>query len=90
VFLEGINIHKAIGVAKEALHSIKTQKLKGPILKIDHSKAYDIKVSWIYLRMLLNHLGFELPFTNSIMSYISTVSFVVLINGFASNFFSME
>lgn len=37
--------------------------------------------------MLLTHLGFELPFINWIMSCISTVSFVVLINGAASSFF---
>jgi hypothetical protein len=77
-FLEGRQIHEAIGVAQEALHSIKTQKLKGAVLKIDLSKYFDI-VSWLYLRILLTHLGFELAFTNWIISYISTVSFVVLI-----------
>jgi hypothetical protein len=70
-FLEGRQIHEAIGVAQEALHSIKNQKLKGAVLKIDLSKAYDI-VSWLYLRMILTHLGFELPFINWIMSCIST------------------
>jgi hypothetical protein len=40
-FLEGRQIHEAIGVAQEALHNIKTRKLKSAILKIDISKAYD-------------------------------------------------
>lgn len=37
--------------------------------------------------MLLTHLGFPLPFINWIMCCITIVSFSVLINGFASNFF---
>jgi hypothetical protein len=56
-FLEGRQIHEAIGVAQEALHSIKNQKLKGVVLKIDLSKSYDI-VCCLYLRMLLTYLGF--------------------------------
>ena len=43
-FLEGRQIHEAIGVAQEGLHSLKTKRLKGAILKLDLSKAYD-KVS---------------------------------------------
>ena len=43
-FLKGRQIHEAIGVAQEGLHNMKTRKIKGAILKIDLSKAYD-KVS---------------------------------------------
>lgn len=77
----------AVGTAQEALYSIKTKQLKSAILKIDLSKAFN-QVSWLYLRMLLTHLGFPLPFINWIMCCITTVSFSVLINGSASNFFS--
>jgi hypothetical protein len=88
-FLEGRQIHEAIGVAQETLHSMKTRKTKGVVVKIDLSKAYD-RVSWLYIRMLLTHLGFELPFINWIMSCISIVSFAVLINGASLPFFSAE
>jgi hypothetical protein len=88
-FLEGRQIHEAIGVSQEALHNIKTQKQKGAVLKIDLSKAYD-RVSWLFLRMLLTHLGFGLPFINWVMSCITSVSFAVLINGAASPFFLAE
>jgi hypothetical protein len=88
-FLEGRQIHEAIGVAQEALHSIKSRKLKGVVINIDLSKSYD-RVSWLYIRMLLTHLGFELPFINWIMRCISTVSFAVLINGVASPFFPVN
>ena len=85
-FLEGRQIHEAIGVAQEGLHSLKVQKQKGAVIKIDLSKAYD-RVCWLYLRMLLTHLGFCYEFVRWIMACISTVSFAVLINGAASPFF---
>jgi hypothetical protein len=41
----------------------------------------------MYLRMMLTHLGFGVPFINRAKSYISYVCFSFLINGAASNFF---
>ena len=66
-FLEGRQIHEAIGVAQEGMHSMKTKTLKGFILKINISKAYD-KVSWLYIRIILTswfiyrfyQMGYEL------------------------------
>jgi hypothetical protein len=80
VFLEGRQIHEAIGIAQEGLHSMKTRNLKGAVLKIDLSKAYD-RVSWLYIQLLLTHLGFEVPFITWIMSCLTSASFAVLING---------
>jgi hypothetical protein len=88
-FLEGRQIHEAIGVAQEGLHSMKSRKLKGAVLKIDLSKAYD-RVSWLFIRLLLTHLGFAVPFINWVMNCLTTVSFAVLINGSASPFFPSE
>lgn len=88
-FLEGGKIHEAIGVAQEGLHSIKTKYLKGIVLKIDLSKAYD-RVNWLYIRLLLTYLGFHIDFIRWIMCCISTVSFAILINGVASPFFMAE
>jgi hypothetical protein len=88
-FMEGRHIHEAIWVAQEGLHSLKTKKLKGIVVKMDLSKDYD-RVSWLYLRIFLTHLGFEVPSINSVMSYISTTKFAFLINGEASPFFHAE
>eukprot|EP00253_Pinus_taeda_P016641 PITA_16641 len=88
-FLHNRHIHEAIGFAQEALHSIKLRKLKGMALKIDLSKAFD-KISWLFLRMILTHLGFPLEFTRWIMRCITSVSFAILINGSTSHSFQAE
>lgn len=88
-FLEDRQIHEAIGAAQEALHSIRCKHLKSIILKIDLSKAFD-RVSWLYIKMLLIHLGLPHNFINWIMACITTPTFSVLINGSASHFFHSE
>jgi len=88
-FLDGRQIHEAIGVAQEVLHSVKLRKRKGAVLKIDLSKAYD-RINWLYIRMLLTHLGFNYSFISWIMGCITNVSFAVLINGAASPFFNSQ
>eukprot|EP00253_Pinus_taeda_P025127 PITA_25127 len=57
-FLDGRQIHEAIGVTQETIHSIRQAKKKGVVLKLDLSKAYDT-ISWSFLRLLLTHLGFK-------------------------------
>ncbi len=59
------------------------------IIKADLSKAFD-RVSWLYLRMLLTHLGFPYEFIKWIMCCITNISFSVLVNGVASPFFHYE
>ena len=65
------------------------KNIKGLILKIDLSKAFD-KVSWLYIKIILIHLGFPPTFIRWIMCCITYVSFSVLINGSASHFFHAE
>ena len=59
--MEGRQIHEAIGVAQEGLHNIKSKKLKGAVLKIDLSKAYD-RVNWLYIRLVVMINGAESQF----------------------------
>ena len=46
-----------MGTTQEVMQSIQMNKLKGMILKVDLSKYFD-RASWLYIRMLLTHLGF--------------------------------
>jgi hypothetical protein len=79
-FLERRQINEAIILAQEGLHTIKTSHMPTAVIKLDLFKAYD-RVSWLYLRLLLIHIGFSLPLVKWIMGCVTTASFAVLING---------
>eukprot|EP00253_Pinus_taeda_P031803 PITA_31803 len=88
-FLESRQIHEAIGLAQEAIHSIWSKHLKAILLKIDLSKAFD-RVSWLYFKMILIHLGFPHAYISWIMACITSPSLSILINGSTSPFFHSE
>ena len=70
-------------VVFETLHYLKRKtqgKLGYMALKLDMSKAY-YWVEWIFLEKVLKHLGFADRLIKIIMSYMSLVSYVVLLNG---------
>ena len=79
-------IHEAIGVSQEGIHTIKTKKSYSIVIKLDLSKDYD-RESWMYLRMMLIHLGFNVHFDDWVMSCVFFVSFSILINGSTSSLF---
>jgi len=68
---------------------MKTKNIKGVVLKIDLANAYD-KISWLYIRLLLTYLGFDIAFIRWVMTCITIMSFSVLINGATSPFFHAE
>ena len=51
-FLDNQNIHDAIGVSQESLHSIKSKSQRAFMLKINLSKAFD-KLNLLYLCLIL-------------------------------------
>ena len=71
--MEGRQIHEDIYVAHEGLYSQKPKGIKVAVLKIDLSMAFD-RVSWLYLRMLVTHLGFEYAFIKWILLCITSAS----------------
>jgi hypothetical protein len=86
-FLEGRCMHEEIGSRQEDMYSIRVKKLSSMVLKLDMPKAYD-RTYWIYLRLLLIHIGFGLSVVNWIIGCVFSVSYDALINGFASPFFN--
>jgi len=65
---------------------LKTKQKKGLVLKLDLHKAYDY-IRWDFLRLLLIQISISLSMVDWIMGYISSVTFVALINGGPTNFF---
>ena len=82
-FLSGRLITDNMLVAFETLHYLK-RKIQGKLgymtLKLDMSKAYD-RVEWIFLEKVMKYLRFADNLIKIIMSCMSSVSYVVLLNG---------
>ena len=85
-FLPGRQIHDAVGVIQEGMHTMHRKSIKAVMLKIDLYKAYD-RVSWTYLWVILSKMGFAENFITWVVSSLSSVSFSILINGATSSFF---
>eukprot|EP00253_Pinus_taeda_P035638 PITA_35638 len=88
-FLQDRQIYEVVGTAQKVLHTLHTRKCKCMVLKVDLSKSFD-RVNWLYIRMLLTHLGFPFTYIKWIMSCITNIPFSVLVNGSASPFFLSE
>ena len=76
-------ISNNILVAFETLHHMKIQKAKSSrfmALKLDMSKAYD-RVEWSFLKKIMEKMGFGVKWVNLVMKCISTVSYLILLNG---------
>ena len=75
-----------VGVAQEDIHKIKF-KISVMVLKLDLSNAYD-RVRWLYLRIMIIHIGINFQIMNWIMGCFSSVLFAMLVNGSTSRIFT--
>ena len=82
-FVLGRQITDNVLVVFETMHCI-NGKRKGKealmALKLDMSKVYD-RVEWRYLKVIMRKLGFNERWISLVLMCISTVSYLVLING---------
>ena len=68
-FLENRQIHDAVSLAQETIHTIKLSKNSAFVLKLDLSKAYD-RVNWTFLRLVMIQIGLDLEIVNWVMGCV--------------------
>lgn len=61
------------------MHNMKAKKLKGVVIKLYLLEVYDI-VNWLCIRKILTHVSFDINFIRWVTSYLTLVSFALLIN----------
>lgn len=62
------------------------KKLSALLLKMDLIKAYD-RIDWVFLQLILFHVGLEGDTVSWIMACVSNVHFAILVNGAPTGFF---
>lgn len=86
-FVKGRNITENIVITNEVVHSIRSNKVKGMMIKLDFAKAFD-SVKWSLLFQILHCLGFSERWIGWINAIFLSVRMSVLINGSPSNEFN--
>jgi len=86
-YVEGRQILDNILLAQEMVHTLQTRKMAGMLMQLDLSKDYD-KVSWNYVKAILNAFGFSEQWINWILALIKSSRFSILVNGSPSEPFS--
>ena len=88
-FVGNRQILDGVLIANESLAWLKKQKISGALIKIDFQMAYD-SINWVFLRKVMEKLGFGQTWIAWIMECVSSASMSVLLNGSPLRPFKME
>jgi hypothetical protein len=86
-YVEGRHIMDSVILVHEIIHSLKTTRTPGMLIKLDLSKDFD-KLSWKYMHSILLAFGFSTDWIDWIMKLTSSTFFSILVNGVPSRPFS--
>jgi hypothetical protein len=86
-YVEGRQIMDNIILAHEVIHSLKSTRTPGMLIKLDLSKYFD-RISWKYMNSLLEAFGFDKAWIDWIMKLTSSTFFSIMVNGVPSQPFS--
>jgi len=86
-FTKGRQILDGLVVSQEVVHSLKTKKEAGMMIKLDLSKAYD-RLNWDYLKSVLAAFGFNNRWMQWVQDMIATPNFSILLNGTPTSMFN--
>jgi hypothetical protein len=73
-YVEGRQIMDSVILVHEIIHSLKSTRTPGMLLKLDLSKSFD-KLSWQYMKVLILAFGFNKDWISWIMNLISSTFF---------------
>jgi hypothetical protein len=85
--VEGRKIMDNVILSHEVIHSLKTRRTPGILIKLNLLKAFDI-INCKYMCSLLEAFGFDSLWVAWIMRLTSSNVFSILVNGFPSQSFS--
>ena len=86
-FVERWKILDGIIMVQEAIHSLKCTRSPGMLIKLDIAKAYD-KLSWKYLKRVLQAFGFYQEWVERVMGLVSSPFYSILLNESSTRIFS--
>ena len=79
-FVEGRQFLDGVVLVHKVLHSLKSSRIPGMMIKLDIAKAYE-KLNWEFLEKMLGAYGFSPGWVDWIMSLVSSPFFNILLNG---------
>lgn len=88
-FAKGRQILDSSLVANEVIEMVNSRKEECLLFKVDFEKAFD-SISWQYLDVVLEKMGFGTKWRGWISECVTTVSLSVLVNGSATREFPMK